>query len=470
MSGLTDNYRLLTLNAGDSLNINGYQFTRADRNTIDRLLYIGAEGHRHNGVAGASSNPAAPPTLALNTTGGNIPAGTFVAYKYTLVDDTGAESAASPEITVTTAAAIGSPGAPSLARYLTGGTLIGGNYYYILSAYSGVQTSETRPGDQAFITLSSSSSTWRIEVTLPSLPVGADGFNVFRRSPGESKYSFMQTIDMQVATPPTVFVDNGSININCNRQPPVRNSTNATNSISIGFPGATPTVPAGFTWKLYRSYASGAYNNSLLSWIVEETFESSGIITPVYLDEGGSTTFGSPPSQSQFVGSPPKIQLGNVSEVEGFLPVGRNVVPAVATFTFPGLLDAPVVGSFAWTCEYQHAQIVGCRATLGRDSAPSSQNVIIDVNKFDAGAASPSFSTIYTTQANRPSILVGEQQGVRSVPNVTSLVAGNMLTVDIDQVGLGATPNDYDLVVTIYLLVRENAGLDVSPTGVLGIA
>lgn len=467
MAGSTDNYGLQTLSAGDSLNINGYQFTRADRQTIDRLLYIGAESHRHDGEAGASSSPSSPPTVALNTTGGNIPAGTLVAYKYTLVDATGAESSPSPEITVTTAAPISSPGAPSLARYLTGGTLIGGNYYYVLSAYSGVQTSETRPGDTAFVTLASSSSTWRVELTLPSLPVGADGFNVFRRSPGESKYSFMDTIDMQVATPPTVYVDDGSINVNCNRQPPVRNTTNASNSIDVALPGATPTVPEGFTWKLYRSYSSGAYNNSLLSWVVEETAENSGIITPLYTDEGDSTSFGSPPVQSQFIASPGKIELTDGGEVEGFLPVSRNVIPVSTTFTFPGLLDAPVEGSFAWTCEFEYAEIIGCRATLGRGSSPSSQSVIIDVNKDDGVGG---FATIFSTQGNRPTIFVGTQQSARAVPDETALTVGDMLTVDIDQVGIGATPNDYDLVVTIYMLVRESTNLDVSPAGILGIA
>ncbi len=466
MAGLTDNYGLQTLNAGDSLNVNGYQFTRADRQTIDRLLYIGAESHTHDGAAGSSSSPTTPPTLALNSSGGNIPAGTLVAYKYTYVDSTGAESSPSPEVTVSTPAAVGSPGAPSLARYLTGGTHLAGNYYYSLSAYKGVETSETRPGDTAFITLSSTSSTWRIELTLPSLPVGADGFNVFRRSPGESKYSFVETIDMQVATPPTVYVDDNSVSVNCNRQPPVRNTTNASNSIDVSLPGATPTVPVGFTWKLYRSYTSGNYSNSLLSWVVEETVEFSGIITPEYLDEGAATSFGSPPAQSQFIASPGQIDFTDGLEITGIAPVGRNVIPAVATFTFPGLLEATVEGTFSWTCEYEYAEIVGCRATLGRGAAPASQSVLVDVNKWDGAA----FTTIYTTQGNRPSIGVGLQQGARAVSDVTALVVGDMLTVDIDQIGAGATPTDFDLVVTIYMLARENTDLDVSPTGILGIA
>lgn len=468
MAGKTNNYRLQTLSGGESFSINGYQFTKGDREKIDRLLYIGAESHTHTGEGVAVSNPSIPATLALSSTGGNIPAGTTVSYKYTYVDSTGAESSPSPEVSITTAAAVGAPTAPSLARYNSGGSLIAGNYYYVLTAYKDVETSETRPGDNAFVTLSSTVSTWRVELTLPSLPVGATGFNVYRRAPGESKYSYMESVDMNVATPPTTYVDDGSLSTNCNRQPPVRNNTNASNSVGVSLPGATPTVPEGFTWKLYRTYTTGDYNNSLLSWVVEETFENSGVITPEYTDTGTATSAGAPPAFSEFIASPGKIDFTDMANVDGYIPVGRVVTPKEITFTFPGTLDSVVEGTFCWTCEYEYAEIVGCRATLGRGSYPASDNVIVDVNIYDG--ATPSWTSIYTTQSNRPTVLVGNQQGSRSVPDITALTVGDMLSVDIDQVGGGATPTDYDLVVTVYMLVREDVDGDVSPTGILGIS
>ena len=85
------------------------------------------------------------------------------------------------------------------------------------------------------------------------------------------------------------------------------------------------------------------------------------------------------------------------------------------------------------------ATISGVIATA--NTAPTGASLIFDVNKNG--------TTIFTTQANRPSIAAGSfATSAAAVPDVTSLVAGDYLTVDIDQIG--STVAGSDLVVVVY--------------------
>jgi len=72
-------------------------------------------------------------------------------------------------------------------------------------------------------------------------------------------------------------------------------------------------------------------------------------------------------------------------------------------------------------------------------TAPTGADLIVDVNK--AG------TTIFTTQANRPKITVGNTQGDSGAPDVTSLSEGDKITIDIDQVG--STVAGADLTVEV---------------------
>lgn len=98
-------------------------------------------------------------------------------------------------------------------------------------------------------------------------------------------------------------------------------------------------------------------------------------------------------------------------------------------FTDTGTLRLPIDASYT---------IIGVRLMVG--TAPTGASVIVDVNKNG--------TTIFTTQANRPTIAVSANAGgPGATPNVTSLVAGDYLTVDIDQVG--STVAGSDLTVSI---------------------
>lgn len=89
--------------------------------------------------------------------------------------------------------------------------------------------------------------------------------------------------------------------------------------------------------------------------------------------------------------------------------------------------------------------IVGTRLTAG--TAPAGAAIIVDVNKNG--------TTIYTTQANRPTIAAGTQTGgPGSAPDVTALSAGDYLSVDIDQVGSGTAGSDLTVSVIVSKIVQ----------------
>lgn len=447
MAGTTDHYGFQTLQSGESFSLNGYKFTDADRQLLDRLLYIGAEGHHHTGQEATNSNPAVPPTLAV-AAGGTLPAGTRVYYKYTYVDVFGNESASSPESFVDTAAQLPDPAAPTPVVATTGGILLAGNYYYALSAYTTTTTAETQATNPAYITIPSGTNTNTVTLTLPTLPGGASGFNVYRKRPGASKYFYLYT-----TTPlETEFLDDGTVPEDCDRTLPAANTTNATNQVTITLPAA---VPVGFTWKLYRTFVNGDYSRSLVHHVVEETAEGSGIIVDSYLDLGAPTEIGQPPVQSQFISTPNKVLLTSGAEVQGTLPLARSVHhPYVLTFSFNGQLGT-MMGTTTWVCPFPTARIAFVRANLGRGYSPAAADVIVDVNK--GSGLNPTYVTVFTTQGNRPKVLVGNQIGSETIPDVVTMVRGDSLTVDIDQAGGGAG-TDRDLTVTIAILAQFTNG------------
>lgn len=95
----------------------------------------------------------------------------------------------------------------------------------------------------------------------------------------------------------------------------------------------------------------------------------------------------------------------------------------IETFSIPGTL---VVGTGVARLYFPRAcTIINVLASAG--TAPTGASLIIDVNKNG--------TTIFTTQGNRPTIAAGTNSDTSSVPDVTSIAAGDYLTVDIDQIG-----------------------------------
>ncbi len=74
--------------------------------------------------------------------------------------------------------------------------------------------------------------------------------------------------------------------------------------------------------------------------------------------------------------------------------------------------------------------------------APTGASVIFDVNKNG--------TTIFTNQANRPTITASNFYDFSNTPDVTSLTTNDYLTVDVDQIG--STIAGTDAVIRIQLI------------------
>lgn len=75
------------------------------------------------------------------------------------------------------------------------------------------------------------------------------------------------------------------------------------------------------------------------------------------------------------------------------------------------------------------------------DTAPTGSSLIVDVN-IDG-------TTIFTNQAKRPEIAIGEHSDDSGVPDVINLVEGNRLSIDVDQIGSSVAGGDDLLVIMI---------------------
>jgi len=88
-----------------------------------------------------------------------------------------------------------------------------------------------------------------------------------------------------------------------------------------------------------------------------------------------------------------------------------------------------------------------CALTLTKvrlvvDTAPTGANLIVDVHT-GTGAG----TTIFTTQANRPTVTAGNKTAVSAAPDVTSIAEGDEFSVYIDQIG--STIAGADLTIEI---------------------
>ena len=121
------------------------------------------------------------------------------------------------------------------------------------------------------------------------------------------------------------------------------------------------------------------------------------------------------------------VALGNHTHTVTFSLTAFFKQGTLATAT--GTSRLPIDGTYT---------IVGTRLMV--NTAPTGSSILVDVNKNG--------TTIYTTQGNRPTIAASATAGgPGSTPDVTSLVAGDYLTIDIDQVG--STIAGSDLTVSV---------------------
>lgn len=279
-----------------------WKYTHADRTLIDLLLFLGAEGHHHTGALADALAPTSGPGLAVSSSGGLLPGGARARYVYTLLSSSGVESGPSPEAYIDTPPVVAAPAiATNPVVVATTGTLGPGPYFYALSAYQSTTTFETLAPNKLFVAVPLGTSTNKITITLPALPSGATGFNIYRQAPGSIGFRFLAH-----TTSTTTYVDSGSVAEDPTRPLPAINTTLATNSVTL-----TPTtVPPG-QWRVYRTFAAGVWANSLVATVSGST----------YIDTGTVTTIGQPPTSDTVPGSPSKINLE--TETTSLLPASR---------------------------------------------------------------------------------------------------------------------------------------------------
>lgn len=124
--------------------------------------------------------------------------------------------------------------------------------------------------------------------------------------------------------------------------------------------------------------------------------------------------------------NPGQLQTSNITKV---LPYSYLGSLSVGPGTFRLYND---MGT-SWT-------ITGVRASVG--TAPTGASIIVDVNKNG--------TTVFTTQANRPTIAIaGNTSGNVTNMDVTAVAAGEYLTVDISQVGSTITGSDLTVQVEV---------------------
>lgn len=72
--------------------------------------------------------------------------------------------------------------------------------------------------------------------------------------------------------------------------------------------------------------------------------------------------------------------------------------------------------------------------TINVDTAPTGASIVVDINKNG--------TTIFTTQSNRPEIAISGTEDTSGTPDITSLSAGDVIGISVDQVGLTINGGD----------------------------
>ncbi len=303
MPEYTHNYDLIRLLPGEGLSTDNNKAMTLDRDTIDAVMYQGATAHVHNGATAAGGGDVGGRTidLDLQTDAGGIPAGIRAHYMFSLVVD-GVETAPSAVVFVDTASPVPAPAAPSLVTASTGGSLLPGSTFYMLTAWVGENTQETQGLHAAHITVPSGTSTNTVTIT-PTVPAGADGYNVYRKKPGGVRYAFLASV-----TGTGDYVDTGGVE-DANRTTPSANYTNSQNHVVVDLVGAA--LDTGDSWKLYRTFVEDDFAESLIATISEPV---------TTFDDLGAMGSGSPPLTGLEVTNPSKIVLTGGAEVQGTLP------------------------------------------------------------------------------------------------------------------------------------------------------
>lgn len=126
----------------------------------------------------------------------------------------------------------------------------------------------------------------------------------------------------------------------------------------------------------------------------------------------------------------------------------------IQVFSQPGTLVAGTSGTAKFRVPTNMA-VLNIVATVG--TVPTGASVVVDVNRNG--------TTIFTTQASRPTIAISNSVSNIAVPQITAMNSGDLITVDIDQIG--STIPGADLTLTLYM--QKSAISVFAPTDLSGL-
>ena len=130
---------------------------------------------------------------------------------------------------------------------------------------------------------------------------------------------------------------------------------------------------------------------------------------------------------------------------------------AILQFQSVGVLTAAAGKAFA-VAPYG-GTIKKIAARVGTTSAGSS--IIVDINKNG--------TTIFTTQANRPTIAAAAVVAtLAGQPEVLTFAAGDLLSVDIDQIGSSTAGSNLGVSVLVELDEEETTPITIVPDNRFG--
>lgn len=291
---------ITVLNPDESVTTDNGAFIGRDRDTIDRLLEIGAKTHRHDGSLGIG-DPVSPMGASAIASAGSISANQTFSLAYTLEDDQGGETLLAPSVTFSTPSPINPPFAAPAgeAVYGAGGDLPVDTYYYAFSFVDAgggetpigpAKAVEREPGfPEAKVTLSGMSA--------PVASAGAAGWRMYR-AVGGGDFGYL------ASGTGNTFLDDGSAQANCDLTPlsDSVNTTNGDNSIIVKLPSADAFVAKGQNINVYLTNSGDFIGDALL-----DTFPVSSA--------GKSVVY---PSVNLLSGQPPDVStsIGGASMID----------------------------------------------------------------------------------------------------------------------------------------------------------
>jgi hypothetical protein len=162
---------------------------------------------------------------------------------------------------------------------------------------------------------------------------------------------------------------------------------------------------------------------------------------------GGKAIWGSMPTDPEFIRDTIGATLVQgtgititVNDAGDTITITKNPAVRSALFKIPGVLALSTGATRLYNDTGSTWTIVSVRASV--ETSPTGASIKVDVNKNG--------TTIFTTQANRPTIAIGgTTSGKVTNADVTSVADGDFITVDVDQVGSTVAGSDLTLTLVV---------------------